>query len=200
MRKGLRKLAAVVLTAAMALSIGTPAFAADNSRNENAFYITENTTLGQIVQYTNPEGYAAMPAESRATLNETYVKDCAENNENVEATNQARVLWVEGRLLTNITNITKNSFDYSAGVTINTECPYAYVEAIIYDATTGELITSAYDSDYDTDYLLFTETADGLKSSYRYRFFVFGDIIPPEGFQTTVSNLNHQSYVTTARG
>ena len=56
MRKGLRKLAAVVLTAAMALSVGTPAFAASaenvamEAPNPEAFVVNkDNFTEGDII-------------------------------------------------------------------------------------------------------------------------------------------------------
>ena len=71
MRKGLKKLVAVVLTAAMALSFSMPALAAvdeaepTNNANEK-FCITETTTLGDIVRNTEPEKYAQMPDEMKA--------------------------------------------------------------------------------------------------------------------------------------
>ena len=56
MRKGLRKLAAGVLTAAMALSVGTPAFAASaenvamEAPNPEAFVVNkDNFTEGDII-------------------------------------------------------------------------------------------------------------------------------------------------------
>ena len=58
MRKGLKKLVAVVLTAEMALSFSMPAFAAvdetepTNNANEN-FCITETTTLVILLEIQN---------------------------------------------------------------------------------------------------------------------------------------------------
>ena len=56
MRKGLRKLAAVVLTAAMALSIGTPAFASDNDQitKENLISLANKYNLEiEIIEKPN---------------------------------------------------------------------------------------------------------------------------------------------------
>ena len=56
MRKGLRKLAAVVLTAAMALSIATPAFASDNDQitKENLISLANKYNLEiEIIEKPN---------------------------------------------------------------------------------------------------------------------------------------------------
>ena len=87
MRKGLKKLVPVVLTAEMALSFSMPAFAAvdetepTNNANEN-FCITETTTLGDIVRNTEPEKYAQMPDEMKEKFNATNALEYFETTEN----------------------------------------------------------------------------------------------------------------------
>ena len=187
MKKWFKKTVAVVLTAAMAMSVGMPAFAAENTSEREKFYITDVTTLGDIVEYTNPEGYAQMPTETRERLDATNAKECMNNacnesstymvnDENVAST---RALPLLGNLTKQTGNYGYTSFSYSCAVAMSRECPYVYLEAILYDHETNELIQSDYKSGYDVKLLTLTKDATGLESGHWYRLFVFADIIPP---------------------
>ena len=192
MRKGLKKIVAVVLTAAMALSFSMPALAAvdeaepTNNANEK-FCITETTTLGDIVRNTEPEKYAQMPDEMKEKFNATNALAYFEATENSN-NGMARIPVLPGveAILGSLTlttgDVTSNSFTYSSTAGMTDECPYIFLEVIIYDYYTGAIIDSDSTSEFDSRVANVNGYISGLKSSHIYKVVAFGDVIYPEGF------------------
>lgn len=192
MRKGLRKLVAIVLTAAMALSIGTPAFAATNtdemqSNVNKELYITETTTLGEIIRHTEPEKYVQMPDEMKEKFNATnaldYFKASEANATSVASTQATRgIEIITGSLVVTTSAVTTNSFFYNSTVMMTAECPYIFLETIIYEYDTGKIVDSDSTNEFDSTTANVNGTVSGLKSGRAYKVVAFGDVIYPEGF------------------
>ena len=194
-----KKAVAVVLTAAMALTVGTSAFAAEDETEKKDFYITEATTLSDIVEYTNPEEYAQMPAEIKERLETAYVKDYKSAENNSTSDEQARAILLNGHINKYVGNINAHGFYYNTGISMNMVCPYIYFETIIYEHNTGKLITSSYDADYNTDSVSTSETVTDLEPTTWYDMVMFGDVIPPEGYITLVDDLKDTDYIHTSK-
>lgn len=192
MKKTFKKFIATVLTAAMALSFSMPAFAAvgeteqTNNVNEE-FCIAETTTLGDIVRNTEPEKYAQMPDEMKEKFNATNALEYFETTENSN-NDMARIPVLPnlevilGSLTLTTGDVTSDSFTYSSTASMSDECPYIFLEVIIYDYYTGAVIDSDSTSEFDALLANVNGYISGLKSSHIYKVVAFGDVIYPEGF------------------
>ena len=188
----MKKLMLILIFAfCLALGMSSLAFAEeiDNNQTEE-FYITENTTLEDVVRSTNPEQYAIMPEEIKEKFSKIYIKDCNEiSSENAYAMGTSSLpIPLVGIITCSVTDIQSHSFDYASTLSLTLECPYAYLEAVVYDDTTGLVVDSAYDSGFDTDSLSLDDTATGLASLSPYQVVAFGDVIPPEGYYDWTAN------------
>ena len=183
MKKWFKKTVAVVLTAAVALTVGTPVFAAENvtdvntTSNNEKFYITETTTWGDVIRYRDLNDYMALPAEMKEQVDSVYVKE-SENQEN-HFTPRDTIAWIGSFKPTWQTS--NNSFSYSIALSASQKCPYLFLEVIIYDHNTGELMGSSSGSEYNASYVIVSDEVAGLKSNYPYRFATMGDVLAPAG-------------------
>lgn len=161
----------------------TPVAMANESLQPNEpekFYITDATTLGDIVSHTEPEAYENLPIEMREKFDTTNAKTFFENEDN----STTPYVWpiIYSSLTIRGSNITSSSFDYVATYALSEPCPYIFVEGIIYDYDTGEIVSSACDFVYDSLYVAATGSAHSLNSSNPYRAVAFGDAIAPPNY------------------
>ena len=162
----------------MALSFSMPAFAAvgeteqTNNVNEE-FCIAETTTLGDIVRNTEPEKYAQMPDEMKEKFNATNALEYFETTENSN-NDMARIPVLPnlevilGSLTLTTGDVTSDSFTYSSTASMSDECPYIFLEVIIYDYYTGAVIDSDSTSEFDALLANVNGYISGLKSSHIY--------------------------------
>lgn len=185
MKKMFKKAVAVVLTAAMALTVGTPVFAAEDTTdvdvtttsNGEKFYITETTTWGDVIRYRDLNDYMALPAEMKEQVDSVYVKE-SENQENQIT---SRVVFASITSPEPTWSTYDNSFSYDVTLRTTKKCPYMFLEVILYDHYTGEIMSSASGAKYDSTSVTVSDKVSGLNANYPYRIATMGDPLAPAG-------------------
>ncbi len=169
------------------LLIPSSAFAETNSsqNDKERFFITDTTTLGDIIQYTNPEEYAKMPTEIKERFNLTYALESLDDSNGNDEVALAGLPVIWGNMAVATSDVTSSSFAYTGTFTLTAECPYIYMEAIVYDHNTNEMITSKSSTSWATAVGVVSGVATNLTSNYPYRVYVFGDALPPTGYEGT---------------
>lgn len=211
----MKKFLSILVSCAMLFTFIPTSLAYDSAVSDEAqkeFYITPETTIGELYRNTNPEEYAKFPEELKAILDTTLIpeanedsrstnqgdglmfKDASDNIEDVDTFNNRAVNY--GKLMASTNSYNKGSFAYYAYIKMTEALKFISISLTVYDTETGKAVASDLSSDYDTAYHYLSGTASSLTSGRKYRCMFMATGVPYDP-SITVNPVDWvESYIT----
>lgn len=178
------------------------------SVSSDSFRITNETTLGDVMRYTDPINYYSYSKEDRNRYNEINFKEMESkktttvtnsNNtmENQNIMTAAVVLedLLAAGLSSSVESNSKGNLSYSATLEVTHVCPSLYLSGIAYDKN-GTVVSDMGNRRYYKKKVTLANLAYHLTSGAKYHVTFYGTFTAPAGFYPEQGVVSSTKYVT----
>ena len=197
----------VVLSAAMAVLISSvPVYASNEETATNGYILNDNSTWGDLYQYFDPDGFAALNIQVQKLYNslplevqENATTFSLEEDGDLLLSNTESIVCTTGYMYDSVsadravdikgliyfmmgTDSSRNSIDYSTVLTAPVSCPMLQTSISLYEKSSGKFIDFNSDSDLDSRLLSINDTFDDLDSGTEYSIISIATVLPPSGY------------------
>lgn len=196
----MKKLVSVISVLSLVVCLSVPVLATDNlSKESSEMIITEDTTLGELIEVTNPETYYSFTEKEREYLNSMNLIDLEENGKDSFETKSQTRGWTPSfaaAISSDVSSPRRAELSYSASLSASQACPTLYLAATASEALTGKIVSSMGNTRNNSKQVTVANRRGNLISGRRYKVYFYGvvtapyGLVPPTGVVTSTKYIN----------